>query len=345
MTTLTDFVTYYKKAIIWFGILILVIAALTIFFNLLGTIKDSLTGSNKLAPTVAFGKLPQLDLSEGVRFASGTVYKIETVSGDLPNLPASSKVFSFEEETATFSDLEDSKAKARALGLSDQPFEYAGGKVKFRDPNDPDKTLTVETINQAFKLEGDYLENPEIVSNKIESEDTVKKSIVDFFEEVGVSVRNFQEDDIVTEFYKIEEGQLVEALSLSNANLVKVIFNNPKLADLEVFDIRLNNPNVWALSSGRKIVAAEYNINRFSKHKFATYPLKSSQQAFEELKNGKGVLNGNFADEVFEIRKVKLGYLDTRAPQRYLQPVFIFEGDDGLAAFVGAVDSAWINPN
>ena len=41
------------------------------------------------------------------------------------------------------------------------------------------------------------------------------------------------------------------------------------------------------------------------------------------------------------VRTVTLAYYDSLDPQNYLQPVFVFEGDDGFLAYVPAVALPW----
>jgi len=40
---------------------------------------------------------------------------------------------------------------------------------------------------------------------------------------------------------------------------------------------------------------------------------------------------------------VYLAYYDSLDPQTYLQPVFVFEGDDDFLAYVPAVEAAWVD--
>jgi hypothetical protein len=85
----------------------------------------------------------------------------------------------------------------------------------------------------------------------------------------------------------------------------------------------------------------EYTLWPVSQENSATYPLKSGEEAFEELKNGGGaiILGGNQVEAA--IRKVYLAYLDTKEYQDFLQPIFVFEGDGGFVAYVAAVQDSW----
>jgi hypothetical protein len=76
----------------------------------------------------------------------------------------------------------------------------------------------------------------------------------------------------------------------------------------------------------------------------ATYGLKTSATAWEELQNGKGYIARYPTDGSTNviIRNAYLAYYDSLDPQTYLQPVFVFEGDNDFLAYVPAVASPWI---
>ena len=77
------------------------------------------------------------------------------------------------------------------------------------------------------------------------------------------------------------------------------------------------------------------------KAKFATYPLKSSSQAFEELKNSQAYIAsiGQNLGGLVSIRKVYLAYYDAGFPVDFYQPIIVFEGDKNFMAYVPAVIS------
>lgn len=70
-----------------------------------------------------------------------------------------------------------------------------------------------------------------------------------------------------------------------------------------------------------------------------TYPIKSPEEAFEELKAGKAYIAA-FAepgDSQILISKVYLAYYLDEKAQDYLMPIIVFEGQKGFFAYVSAV--------
>lgn len=70
----------------------------------------------------------------------------------------------------------------------------------------------------------------------------------------------------------------------------------------------------------------------------ATYPIKTPAQAFAELKKGQAYIaahNGN--DNNILIKAVYLAYYMGDAPQEYIMPVYVFEGNNGFFGYVPAI--------
>jgi hypothetical protein len=99
--------------------------------------------------------------------------------------------------------------------------------------------------------------------------------------------------------------------------------------------------NVWfILAGGKQILAAEYHYYPVEETKSGTYPTKTADTAWEELKDGKGyVVNLGDNSEKVAIRKVYLAYYDAGQYVSHYQPVVVFEGDNNFFAYVPAVQN------
>ena len=118
-------------------------------------------------------------------------------------------------------------------------------------------------------------------------------------------------------------------------------FKRNSLEALKVTAPKKNTPPVKAQVSERRIVAAELSRLSIKPNKFATYPLKETNKAFEQLKAGLGAFNKVPTTSIIPVRDVVLAYLETRKYQNYLQPVYVFKSDNGLMAYVAAVNDSW----
>src|SRR5262249_36531699 len=109
-----------------------------------------------------------------------------------------------------------------------------------------------------------------------------------------------------------------------------------------------NQSNVWFIDSGsqeqgKKIIAGEYHYLPVDSEKSATYPIKTAQQALDELNGGGGYIAavGNNPDGNITVRKIYLAYFDPATIGNFYQPIVVFEGDNGFFAYVPAVASSY----
>lgn len=293
--------------------------------------------------TVAFGKIPALDLSEGYAPSAGVTYSIETISGEIPKLSTSLKVFKIGQEESTFSDLERAKIRARAVDFNQQPYEVIGNIAKFRDPQDERRVLEIDIVDGQVKLNSNYLNDPSVIAGRPASLDIVRGLSDGFLSKFDVMLPEFSRAKAEFINYKIDGGKLTPAAALTLSNLVQVNYKREDLNKLPILNPDLKNPNVWTLVSGQQVVAANISPLKIQRNVFATYPAKGTAKAYEELKKGMGAYNKEFLLGRFIIREITLAYLETGKYQAYLQPVYVFKSDEGLVAYVSAIDSAWTN--
>ena len=120
-----------------------------------------------------------------------------------------------------------------------------------------------------------------------------------------------------------------------------------RLPSMGMMSVLPSNPydaNISGLvskSSDKKIIELKYTYFPLDLEVWATYPLKDTTLAWNELKQGNGFianLGDNESGEVI-IRKIYQAYYDPHNHQNFLQPIFVFEGDKDFYAYVPAVTS------
>ena len=138
------------------------------------------------------------------------------------------------------------------------------------------------------------------------------------------------------------------AESLSEADFVKVDLFRAELepgfenitsaADKGVIQVIVSGSR----NQGERVVQVQYDYFPVDTSRVETYPIKTGVMAWDELVNGGGYIISSKKEGVETIRSATLGYFDSYEPQNFLQPVYIFEGDDGFKAVVHAVESTWV---
>lgn len=343
MATLSQTSEISKKAFV--GGLIVVglifLSILTFKFGL--TLKNMLFPLPPPASTVAFGKIPKLDISEGVKPPDKIDYKVETISDELPKLAHEIKVFKIDPLKPSFGDLERTKAQVANADYTKEPESVTERTATFRNVQYPDFVLTINITSGNFVMGSNYLNKQELLSIKPSSIEEAIETARVFLNKLRVNLSLINEKDPKTQLLKFENGTLDEAVSLSSANFVKVLFSRKPIDEIKVINPRIDTAPVWVLVSKREAVEAKVAMQDIAKHKFSTYPLKEVEQAFKELKNGNASFNKEIDGTVFPIRDVEIVYLEGENYQEYLQPVYLFKSDNNLAAYVPAVDENWIS--
>ena len=144
----------------------------------------------------------------------------------------------------------------------------------------------------------------------------------------------------------IKNNSLVLATSISNTQLIRVNFNQSDVNGLPIYYQDPNESNISVLVGGGsdkpQIVQATY-IHQAIDTQSATYPIKTTNQAFAQLQKGQGYIASYYGtNKKITIRDVLLGYYISKEDQDYLIPIFVFQGDDGFIAYVNAITDEWI---
>lgn len=341
--SLTNTATVTRKLILSAGITIGAAILIFVIYNIGTGAFRSLFPESPPPPLIAFGKLPALNLSEGFKPPEGVAYRIETVSGTLKELPLELKVFSMDELEIKFGDTPRSNAWAESLGFGVPAANLNSEQATYSDKKDASRTLTIGVVSQKGKIDSNYFNNVNLISSEHKGE-AVAKSVADRVVGVfGLKAREYPDAKIEYIKYKIDNGNLVKSNELSAVNLIQVNYNRSEIDKIPVDYPIFQEPKVWVLTSNNSAVAANIDLTLIQEYKFSTYPLKGIAKAFEELKAGKTTYNMKFDGQSFDIRDTRLGYLDTISNQKYLQPVYVFLGNNGLKAYVSAVADSYVS--
>jgi len=342
MATLSEAAQLSKKGLRWIVIFGVVILGLIILLILGQTIKNIIFPPKPLPPTVAFGKIPKLDLSEGIKPSLGVTYSLETISGQLPNLPTNVKVFVVAGEESSFGALQRTKIMVTKLGFATEPQNIGGNVFKFIDPKKTDRSITINVASENFQLTSNFSQDTQVISTRPKTVEDAIGRAVEFFNNFELKTKEFPKEKVETRFLRIDGNNLTQTPALGSANLVEVNFKRADIDKLPIITPQESSPSAQALVSQNSIVAAQLSKLAIERHKFSTYPLKGTAKAFEDLKAGKGYLNKEPEDRSrIPIRDVTLVYLETKKSQGFLQPVYVFKSDKGLVAYVSAVEEAW----
>lgn len=345
MATLTE-TAYHTRRIIKYGIafavfLVLLRIAWTVGFS----VYRHFFPLPPPEPTVAFGQLPALPFPEKEKVNYS--FTLETRTGQLPVLPLAANVYFMPQATSSFLDLEDATRKAQGMGFTGEATSLSETLYKFEHPQGR-ATLEMNIVNKNFSLNYNLSSAQHLLSLQLKSAEEGVARARSFLASGGLLREDLAGDPTTTELIKAEPPRLVRAISLSETNFVRVNFFRQNVDELPILTPNPERANVWFLVSGsgrreEQVIAGEYHYFPIDLGNPATYPLKTSQQAWDDLTaRNVYIVSGPQKGGNIVVRRIYLAYYDSGTPaQPFLQPIVAFEGDEGFAAYVPAIDPEW----
>jgi len=129
--------------------------------------------------------------------------------------------------------------------------------------------------------------------------------------------------------------------------MIEVDFYRP---DIDIFPIvspsYFNSQNYLVMvfnEDGFKVVKAQVKFFEKSDEEVGIYPIKTGTVVWEELQNGKGIIVSAPTDSTnIKIKKMFFAYFDPDIYQSYLQPVYVFLGENNFVGYVPAVTADYL---
>lgn len=301
-------------------------------------------------PTVGFGKLPPIEFPTQTDSDKPDSYRLETATGTTPDFGDRSKVFFMPKQTASLLADQGAKATAAKLDYVFEPTALTSEVYRWNKSQPLLATLEMNIRNKTFNITTNYLALPEIlVNNTVPSgfdaisrvKDTLKRA-------------DLLPDDVATAsgeivYLKSLGGELTPAVSQSDADFIQVDLNRNPISDTyrmytpEGYTGTINAILTGAFDSRDSIVELNYNYHQVDYQQVHTYPIRTSQSAWQLLQAGEGYIADKGTQDNAVIRTVTLGFYDSFEEQDYLQPIFVFENKEtGFIGYIPAVDPTYI---
>lgn len=292
----------------------------------------------EVKPDVKFGILPQQKFDNTSVSSSNFSYSLDTPTGEVPkDLPKIMKVYFAQAGNTTF--LSPDRARDLALGFlfPNGPERVTPTQYKFTDDQGGEILIDLNTGNFKFQR----------------SETTPSAQLV--------KVPFISEQKLVAEFRSYLAGK-VSLIGLGGRN--KAIFDkkNPEestIAKVSIWPGNIDEYQVMTPKYEESSIRAVITSFRDPAHKYkslnfvywpvdtatyATYYIRTAEQAFIDLKTGQGsvVLSPSNMSRA-SITSVYLAYYQQEEYTPYVQPIYVFEGQDFMA-YVPAISQEYLAP-
>lgn len=365
-----------KKVIIALAIGIGSIIMIVLIFRIGGMIKNIVSPPKITPPNQAYDVLPPLKFPLSI-IENNFTYTINTVSGSLPDFPDRLVVYPFIKPEPNLLNLDKAKAKVQTLRFINQqgnviPATSLGnGKYQWTEQTGINRKVKFDIVTFDFSLSSNYLSSLTVLaSQSLNDENNAILTVKSFLDNIELfpedidlgktqNSANYVTYSTYPQLFNIRNGALIKTTSLSNAKVIRVdLYQKDIEYDLDLG--RANTPKIkiklpilypnppystmsfWIASgqSSSEIDTAEFIHRDIDKSgsTFATYPIKTAKEAFEELQNEKSyIASYDGLDKEVLINNVFLAYYIGSENQDYLMPIIVFEGQKNFLAYVSAV--------
>lgn len=349
--TLTD-VTHVGRLVVKYGAIALVaMIVLRFFFSSFIAVWQALNPEPPPPPTVGFGILPPLRFPEKAVVDKPSSYRLETATGSLPSFGDRAKVLFMPQSNLGL--LADQKARQLAASYEFvfEPDVLSSRLYRWSKTQPLQSTLQLDIQTNQMKFSTNYLARPELLVNAQVPDSASGVDVVKNFLRSG----DLLSGDIATssgEVVYLKNGptEPVPAVSFSDADYLQVDLNRAPIDGYRMYTPNGYQGIVSAIVGGafkgnQNIYQLSYNYHPVDYTEVHTYPLRPTSEAWQVLQAGEGYVANKGDNDIAIVRDVTLGYYDDFEEQAYLQPVYVFEGDDGFLGYVPALNPNWIQQN
>lgn len=299
-------------------------------------------------PTVGFGVLPSPLFPLRSDLTKPTQYVLETPTGQFPTFPDRALVYFMPKNAPSLLDHERAVTLANTLGFVFEPEIVDSQTYRWQKTEPILTTLQLNIHDLVYSYSTDYLNRPELFINKsIPSKFDAVEEVKSFLQK-GIEIG----DDLATasgsfSYVKAVGPELLPAVSVADADFIQVDLQRAAIADKYQVYTEFGTKGIVHALVGPQTPAGEILAldNRYFPVDYSlghTYPLRSIRQAWDLLQSGEGYIAQSKATDQAVIREIELGYYDTTEGQEYLQPIYVFKGDNDFLGFVAAIDPTYL---
>jgi hypothetical protein len=341
MATLTEVAYVSRAAIKWGGIFLAVLIVGRVLGNGLISAWRAANPPRLPPPTQGFGLLQEIEFPESK--ATDLTYVLELPTGVMPQFGDRANIYAMATLTSSLIALERAKEDAKRLGFEAEPRALSDALYQWNKNQPLPTTLDMKIYTGAFTLRVDWYTSVDFLTERRFStdRDTIGK-VRSFLQRAQLHHTDLESGDARITYLKAMAQDFRETISQSEADFIQVdIFRAPIFEQWQTVTPDPDKGLVRAIMSGNRnveLVSMDYNYMPLLYDQFHSYWIKTPEQAYAELEAGYGYV-ARVRPEVstVTVRNVDFAYFDSYQPQTYIQPVYVFTGDDRFVAYVPAV--------
>jgi hypothetical protein len=349
MASLNETAHFSRIAIKYGAIALVVMIVGRFLLGIAGDVYKKMFPEAPEPPTVGFGVIPDI-IFPGLNSGDYS-YQLETPTGTLPQFQDRMEVFPYILERPNLLALEQAIEEADQMGFDLEPQQISADSYLWRVNDEVPGSMEMNVQDGTFLMEFDWTKAPDfLVEQTLINETNAKQRIENFLQSPGLLPADLSDAPYTVTYLKAAGRSFEKTVSLSEADFVRFdLFRKPITDLFPVMTLDANTGVVETIVSTNPskawLIFLKYNYFPVDYERVETYPIKTTNLAWEELLAGKGsVAKIDPGIETVIVRSVELGYFEAFDKQPYLQPIYIFRGDNNFVAYIQAVRPPTLSP-
>lgn len=300
-------------------------------------------------PDTKFGVLPYPKFPQSVVSSSNFSYSLDTTTGGLPKIGIDPgfdklvKVYFMIKPYATFLSPDKSQALAGKFGITSPPEVINETTYSFKQDS---KSLIVDLNSGNFQYKNGSTPSALL---KLDDDNKLVADFENILQTLGVLKDDIKNGRNKVIPLRLSGNDLVLADQRSDAvaGIVSLWSKSLDKKPVITSDYSKSLINATIINSAAGLdnyLSLNFTYFQIDENTFATYPTKTADDAYADLKNGKGIILVQPNNPQVSITFISLGYFVPDDYSPYIQPVYVFEGPQ-FAALVPAVNNQFLKNN
>ena len=295
-------------------------------------------------PEIKWGVLPSPDFPASGIFTNNFSYTIDTQSGllALEKFGTVAKVYFIPKGVTTFLSSQRALDLALKFGISGQPEILSETKHRFKKD---DKTIVIDVDTSNFNYIKDATSAAKLAAKLSGDSNLIVRDFKNFLANKNLMKDELRDGPVKLQYLKFIGSQLAP----SDAN-------EAQAAQISIWPKDINNKQIVTPNTNKALVSAIFTKSASELENYinleyiywpvdieisSTYPIKSAEAAFNELKGGKGIIILAPDKTQVSITSIKLAYFEGDKYSSYLEPVFVFEGPSFIS-YIPAITEQYL---
>lgn len=348
MANLGETAIVARKAIVYGGIGLVVLMVGRIIVTASYNYWKALHPDPPPPPDVKFGKLPKLVFPQSEQ--PSLQYRLETRTSGLPtNLPNQHKVYFMPIKKPSLLAYDAAKNVATRLDFIQEPTKLSETDYRWDALEPVPSSLTMDIITGAFVMDRRWQNdasytNPTIIFTDEQAQDRA----YNLLGRLELLPDDIKEGEVIINELKADKDQIVAAVSRSQGHFVRINLYRKPIDEVPVVYPRSDRGPISVIlafqrEDDRQFISIDYNYFPVELETSAVYPIISVAEAWKRMQAGGGyVVSVKTNIATVTVREISIEYYDSEDPQQFMQPVYVFRGDDDFVGYVPALSDAWV---